>query len=69
VNKVRKSFCPTLLSDFAVKASLAASVVVFTPAGALMLLPALAVAAAEFRLLLVDKNMVIFPNSKLSFKF
>jgi hypothetical protein len=34
-----------------------------------MLLPALAVAAAEFRLLLVDKNMVIFPNSKLSFKF
>jgi hypothetical protein len=37
--------------------SLAASAVVFRPLGALMLLPALAVAAAAFKLLLVDKNM------------
>jgi hypothetical protein len=41
---------------------LAASAVVFTPAGDLMLLPALTVAAAAFKLLLVDKNMAVFPN-------
>ncbi len=44
--------------DLAVKASLAASAVVLRPAGALILLPALAAVAAAFRLLLVAKNMV-----------
>ncbi len=43
--------------DLAVKASLAASAVVLRPAGALILLPALAAVAAAFRLLLVAKNM------------
>ena len=44
--------------DLAINASLAASAVVLRPAGAFILLPALAVAAAAFKLLLVAKNMV-----------
>jgi hypothetical protein len=45
--------------DLAISASLAASVVVLRPAGALILLPALAVAAAAFKLLLVAKVIMI----------
>jgi hypothetical protein len=44
---------------FAVKASFAASTVVLRPAGALIFAPALAVAAAEPRLLFVDKNIKV----------
>jgi hypothetical protein len=43
----------------ALNASLAASAVVLMPAGALILLPALAVAAAAFKLLLVDKVIMV----------
>jgi hypothetical protein len=49
----------------AISASLAASVVVLRPAGALILLPALAVAAAAFKLLLVAK--VIMMNCSYRF--
>jgi hypothetical protein len=45
--------------DLAVSTSLAASAVVLTPAGALILLPALAVAAAAFKLLLVAKVIMM----------
>jgi hypothetical protein len=45
--------------DLAISASLAASVVVLRPAGALILLPALAVAAAAFKLLLVAKVIMM----------
>jgi hypothetical protein len=45
--------------DLAVSNSLAASAVVLRPAGALILLPALAVAAAAFKLLVVDKVIMM----------
>jgi hypothetical protein len=50
---------PAEVPALAMRASLAASAVVFRPAGALILLPALAVAAAAFKLLLVDKVIMM----------
>jgi hypothetical protein len=47
-----------LVPLLAVNASLAASTVVLRPAGAFILEPELAVAAAAFKLVLVDKNIL-----------
>jgi hypothetical protein len=57
------------LPGLAASASLAASTVVLTLAGALILLPELAIAAAALRLVFADKNMVLIPNIEIKVRF
>ena len=57
------------LPGLAASASLAASTVVLTLAGALILLPELAIAAAALRLVFEDKNMVLIPNIEIKVRF